>query len=193
VVGGAGWRSDPPLAVALAWVQPFLAFGVLLPPAPALTCPLPTFGRDKGPLLEQCPSPGAMPPRLALSPLGQTSPTVCSISLPGMPTLMLEAGQGHSVGAERSPWNGPLSSFSQPSSPASGRPKHQSVWVLPFRKGQLQCVLTIGPSPAFGRDSADDFRELFLPSPSHEFAGSKGLPGVIRLYARACRVALSLP
>jgi hypothetical protein len=42
---------------------------------------------------------------------------------------------------------------------------------------QKGCVLTFNPSPAFGRDSANDFRDTFLPSPSHEFPGARARLG----------------
>jgi hypothetical protein len=48
------------------------------------------------------------------------------------------------------------------------------------KKGQHLCALTPGPCPGLGRDSADDFREPFLPSPSHEFPGSQARLGVSR-------------
>jgi hypothetical protein len=50
-----------------------------------------------GPFLEPCPSPGRCRPWLALSPLDQTSGTVCACFPPDMPAFMLEARNGHSV------------------------------------------------------------------------------------------------
>jgi hypothetical protein len=135
-----------PLAVALAWVERFLAVGVLLPPSPALTDPLPGSGHGRGPCLElPWPSPGALPPVAdpvaapanLLQSLRQLPPWHARPHVRGWPVAL--------SGSRKVSLEWATFVISPRSSPARCKPCHQSV-LGPASKGrQTPCVLTLAP------------------------------------------------